>query len=138
GIGTTTVATTFYAEIGDSRNYTHPPQLVNMAGLSIQEQSSGKYKGQTKITKRGRERQRRAIYLAVRPLVASNPTFKGLHTYYTNRSDRPLKKQQSLALCGKLLRVLFAIGKKQCEFDGDKLLKGIPQHELLQDAAYAL
>src|SRR5690625_1135097 len=136
GIGPTTVATTFYAEIGDIRNYTHPQQLVNMAGLSLQEQSSGKYKGQTKITKRGRKRLRRAIYLAVRPLVASNPTFKTLHVYYTKRPDRPLKKQQSLiALCGKLLRVLFAIGKKQCEFDGDKLLRGIPQYESLQEIA---
>lgn len=135
GVGPVTVAT-FFAEIGDIRNYTHPQQLVNMAGLSLQEQSSGKYKGQTKITKRGRKRLRKAIYLAVRPLVASNPTFKTLHMYYTKRSSRPLKKQQSLiALCGKLLRVLFAIGKKQCEFDGNKLLQGLPQHELLQDAA---
>lgn len=135
GIGPITVAT-FYAEIGDIRNYTHPQQLVNMAGLSLQEHSSGKYKGQTRITKRGRRRLRRAIYLAVRPLVANNPTFKALHTYYTKRPDRPLKKQQSLiALCGKLLRVLFAIGKKQCAFDGNKLLKGIPQQEFLQETA---
>jgi len=135
GIGPITVAT-FFAEIGDIRNYTHPQQLVNMAGLSLQEHSSGKYKGQTKITKRGRRRLRRAIYLAVRPLVANNPTFKTLHVYYTKRPDRPLKKQQSLiALCGKLLRVLFAIGKKQCEFDGDKLLRGIPQYESLQEIA---
>src|SRR5699024_10753073 len=70
GIGPITVAT-FYAEIGDIRNYTHPQQLVNMAGLSLQEHSSGKYKGQTRITKRGRRRLRRAIYLAVRPLVAN-------------------------------------------------------------------
>ena len=135
GIGPITVAT-FYAEIGDIRNYTYPQQLVNMAGLSLQEHSSGKYKGQTRITKRGRRRLRRAIYLAVRPLVANNPTFKALHAYYTKRSNRPLKKQQSLiALCGKLLRVLFAIGKKQCEFDGNKLLKGLPQNELLQETA---
>lgn len=135
GIGSVTVAT-FFAEIGDIRNYTHPQQLVNMAGLSLQEQSSGKYKGQTKITKRGRKRLRKAIYLAVRPLVANNPTFKTLHAYYTKRSERPLKKQQSLiALCGKLLRVLFAIGKKQCEFDGNKLLKGLPQQGFLQEAA---
>lgn len=85
--------------------------------------------------KRGRRRLRRAIYLAVRPLVANNPTFKALHAYYTKRSNRPLKKQQSLIACGKLLRVLFAIGKKQCEFDGNKLLKGLPQNELLQETA---
>lgn len=134
GLGVTTVAT-FFAEVGDLAKYHHPQQLVNMAGLSLREHSSGKYKGQTKITKRGRKKLRKALYLAVRPLVASNPTFKALHTYYTTRPERTLKKQQSLiALCGKLLRVLFAVGKKQCEFDGSKLLKGLPQIESSQAA----
>lgn len=108
---------------------------MNLAGLSLREHSSGKFKGQTRITKRGRKRLRPALYLAIRPLVAHNPTFKALHHYYTKRPERPLKKQQSLiALCCKLLRVLFVIGQKQCEFDGAKLLKDIPQQNLLQAA----
>jgi len=134
GLGPITIAT-FFSEVGDITNYHHPQQLVNMAGLSLREHSSGKFKGQTKLTKRGRKKLRKSLYLAVRPLVASNPTFKALHRYYTTRPNNPLKKQQSLiALCGKLLRVLFAIGKKQCKFDGSKLLKGLPQVEALQIA----
>jgi transposase len=127
GLGVTTVAL-FFAEVGDITKYSHPQQLVNLAGLSLREHSSGTFKGQTRITKRGRSRLRKAMYLAIRPLVAHNPTFKALHQYYTKRSERPLKKQQSLiALCCKLLRVLFVIGQKQCEFDGSKLLRGLPQ-----------
>ncbi|MEK4303152.1 MULTISPECIES: IS110 family transposase [Bacillaceae] len=134
GLGVTTVAT-FFAEVGDISNYHHPQQLVNLAGLSLREHSSGKFKGETKITKRGRKKLRKAIYLAIRPLVANNPTFQTLHRYYTTRPENPLKKQQSLiALCGKLLRALFVIGQKQCEFDGSKLLKGLPQIETLQAA----
>jgi len=134
GLGVTTVAA-FFAEVGDISNYHHPQQLVNMAGLSLREHSSGKFKGETKITKRGRKKLRKAIYLAIRPLVVNNPTFQALHKYYTTRPENPLKKQQSLiALCGKLLRVLFVIGQKQCEFDGSKLLKGLPQIETLQAA----
>lgn len=134
GLGAVTVGL-FFAEVGDISKYSHPQQLVNLAGLSLREHSSGKFKGQTKITKRGRRRLRRALYLAIRPLVAHNPTFKALHHYYTKRPERPLKKQQSLiALCCKLLRVLFVIGQKQCEFDGSKLLRGIPQTETLQAA----
>ncbi|MCA1322500.1 IS110 family transposase [Bacillus tianshenii] len=134
GMGSTTVAL-FYAEVGDITKYSHPQQLVNLAGLSLREHSSGKYKGKTRITKRGRSRLRRALYLAIRPMVAHNPTFKALHQYYTKRADRPLKKQQSLiALCCKLLRVLFVIGNKQCEFDGATLLRGIPQINELQAA----
>jgi transposase len=134
GLGSTTVGL-FFAEVGDITNYSHPQQLVNLAGLSLREHSSGKFKGQTRISKRGRSRLRRALYLAIRPLVAHNPTFKALHQYYTKRPDRPLKKQQSLiALCCKLLRVLFVIGQKQCEFDGSKLLRGLPQTNTLQAA----
>ncbi|PWA13125.1 IS110 family transposase [Pueribacillus theae] len=134
GLGITTVALLF-AEVGDITNYRHPQQLVNLAGLSLREHSSGKFKGQTKISKRGRSRLRRALYLAIRPLVAHNPTFKALHEYYTKRPENPLKKQQSLiALCSKLLRVFFVIGNKQCEFDGSKLLRGLPQIETLQAA----
>lgn len=134
GLGTTTVAT-FFAEVGDINNYNHPQQLVNLAGLSLREHSSGRSQGQSRISKRGRKRLRRALYLAIRPMVAHNPTFKALHQYYTKRPDRPLKKQQSLiALCCKLLRVLFVIGQKQCEFDGSKLLRGIPELSTLQAA----
>lgn len=134
GIGVTTVATLF-AEAGNLGNYNHPQQLVNLAGLSLREHSSGKYKGQTRIDKRGRSRLRKALYLAVRPLVRHNPTFRALHKYYTTRPNRPLKKKQSLiALCGKLLRVFFVIGQRQCEFDGSKLLQGLPKSEALQVA----
>lgn len=134
GLGVATV-TTVLSEIGDLKMYKHPQQLVNLAGLSLRENSSGRYKGQSRISKRGRKKLRRALYMAIRPLVAHNPTFKALHQYYTKRPDKPLKKQQSLiALCCKLLRVLFVIGQKQCNFDGSKLLQGIPQENVLQVA----
>lgn len=128
GLASTTVVL-FFSEVGDITKYSHPQQLVNLAGLSLREHSSGKYKGRTRITKRGRKKLRKALYLAIRPLVIHNSTFKALHQYYTKRSINPLKNQQSIiALCCKLLRVLFAIGQKQCEFDSSKLLKGISQN----------
>lgn len=83
GLGVTTV-TTVISEVGDFKKYGHYQQLINLAGLSLRENSSGKFKGQTTITKRGRSKLRRALYLAVRPLVAHNPTFKALHHYSRN------------------------------------------------------
>ena len=63
-------------------------------------------------------------------LVAKNSAFKALHAYYTQRSNNPLKKMQSIiALCNKLIRILFAIGKKQFEFQEEKMLKDIPHME---------
>lgn len=34
--------------------------------------------------------------------------------------------QSLIALCNKLIRILFAIGKKQFEFSEEKMLKDIP------------
>src|SRR5699024_8405147 len=86
------------------------------------------------LYKRGRKRLRKALYLAIRPLVRHNPTFRALHRYYTTRPNRPLKKQQSLiALCGKFY--VFSLSSvKNNEFDGSKLLQGLPELKALQAA----
>jgi transposase len=135
GIGKDTIAG-FLAEVGDLNNYSHPRQIINLAGLSLKENTSGKHKGQTKITKRGRKTLRALLFRVVMPLVAKNSAFKALHEYYTKRPDNPLKKMQSLiAICNKLIRILFTIGKKQCEFCEDKMLKDIPHMATLKKAA---
>jgi hypothetical protein len=62
------------------------------------------------------------------PLVAKNCAFKALHHYYTKRSSNPLKKMQSLiALCGKLIRILFGVLKKGHRFSEEKMLQDIPR-----------
>lgn len=135
GVGRDTVAG-FLAEIGDINNYNHPKQLVKLAGLNLKENTSGKHKGQTKITKRGRKKLRALLFRVVMPLVAKNRAFKALHEYYTRRPDNPLKKMQSLiALCNKLIRVLFGIMKKGHEFSETKMLQDIPRFNDLEIAA---
>nr|WP_262421792.1 IS110 family transposase [Bacillus aquiflavi] len=47
GLGPPTVAL-FFAEVGDITKYSHPQQLVNLAGLSLREHSSGKIQGANK------------------------------------------------------------------------------------------
>lgn len=130
GIGKDTIAG-FFAEVGDLTYYSHPKQIIKLAGLSLKENTSGKHKGQTKITKRGRKKLRALLFRVVMPLVAKNKAFKALHHYFTKRPNNPLKKMQSLiAICNKLIRVLFTIGKKQCEFSEEKMLSDIPHMEV--------
>ncbi|ACB85496.1 IS110 family transposase [Natranaerobius thermophilus] len=134
GVGMVTVAG-FLAEVGDLSNYQHPNQIKKLAGLNLKENSSGKHKGETKITKRGRPRLRGLLYRCVIPLVAKNPEFKLLHDYYTTRPENPLKKKQSLvALACRLIRVLFALGTKKTPYNGRMMLKNSSLN-LLQDAA---
>ncbi|GED17286.1 IS110 family RNA-guided transposase [Aneurinibacillus migulanus] len=117
GVGFVTVAG-FLAEVGDLNGYSHPRQIQKLAGFNLKENSSGKHKGRTRITKRGRPRLRALLYKCVMPLVAKNEQFKALHDEFTARTVNPLRKKQSLiALCCKLIRIFFALGRKQQPYD---------------------
>lgn len=132
GVGWVTVAG-FLSEVGDLSGYEHPQQIVKLAGLNLKEHRSGKHKGQTRITKRGRPRLRSLLYKCALVLVAKNPEFRAIHRYLTTRLENPLKKKQSLmALCSKLVRVFFVIGRRKTSYDGGKLLKDT---QTLQEAA---
>ncbi|MDQ1914873.1 IS110 family transposase [Paenibacillus sp. GD4] len=127
GIGRDSIAG-ILAEVGDIERYRHPKQIIKLAGLNLKENTSGKHKGQTKITKRGRKRLRALLFRVMMPLVAKNRAFKALHQYYTKRPANPLKKMQSLiALCSKLIRILFGVLKKGHRFSEDKMLQDIPR-----------
>ncbi|MBD2848679.1 IS110 family transposase, partial [Paenibacillus sp. IB182496] len=135
GIGILTVAG-FLAEVGDLNTYDHGQQIIRLAGLNLMENSSGIRKGQTGITKRGRSRLRALLFRAIMPMVAKNPEFKALHRYFTTRGQNPLKKKQSLiALCGKLIRVLYTLGTKQREYNAIDVVGPVRQAQLQQLAA---
>ena len=71
---------------------------------------SGKHKGQSEISRRGRKRLRKILFQAALVLVRSNKEFKSIHDYFTTREKNPLKKKQSLmAVAAKLIRVCFGI-----------------------------
>lgn len=135
GVGAVTVAG-FLAEVGDLNHYDHGQQIIRLAGLNLKENSSGKRKGKTGITKRGRSRLRALLFRCVIPMVAKNKEFKALHEYFTRRSENPLKKKQSLiALTGKLIRVLYTLGTKLREYNANDVLGPVRQAQLQQVAA---
>lgn len=135
GVSTMTVAG-FFAEVGDITQYKDPRQIIKLAGLNLQMNQSGTFKGQTTITKRGRRRLRSILYLAARPLSAHNEGFKQLHDYYRNRPNNPLTGKESLVALGrKLIKIFFVIGTRNCAFDGERMMRDIPQLKTLQEAA---
>ncbi len=134
GIGLITAAG-FIAEVGDLSRFSHPKQIQKLAGLNLRENSSGEHKGQTTISKRGRKRLRALLFRAMLPLAAKNQEFKQLHKYYTTRPINPLKKMQSItALCGKLIRIFYAVMTKDIEYNPEKMLQDIHR---LKDATQA-
>lgn len=130
GVGLITVAG-FMAEVGDISRFNHPKQIQKLAGLNIKENSSGKHKGKTTISKRGRKRLRSLLFLVILPLVNKNAEFRALHQYYTARANNPLKKKQSLILlCCKLIRVIFTLLKKQIAYDPQIMMNDIQRPDL--------
>jgi len=129
GIGIKTVAG-FFAEVGDITRFTHAKQVIKLAGLNVRENSSGKRKGQTTISKRGRSRLRALLFRAMLPLVARNAEFRALHRYNTEERKNPLRKMQSIiALCGKLIRIMYTLVTKNEKYDPERMLGDIHREE---------
>lgn len=125
GIGIKTVSG-FLAEVGDASRFSNPKELQKLAGLALVENSSGKHKGQTTISRRGRKRLRYLLFEVAMSLTGKNPEFRALHHYYTTRKINPLKKMQSLmAIAGKVIRVFYAMLTKGVVYDPVKMLGDI-------------
>ena len=135
GVGIRTVSG-FLAEVGDITRFSSPKELQKLAGLALVENSSGKHKGQTTISRRGRKRLRYLLFEAAISLAGKNPEFAALHRYYTTRQINPLKKMQSLmAVAAKLIRVFYAILTKGVEYDPAKMLEDIKRPAEYMQAA---
>lgn len=125
GIGITTVAG-FIAEVGDITRFNDTKELQKLAGLELVADSSGKHKGKSRISKRGRKRLRYLLFEAAISVVGKNEEFRQIHEYYTTRDKNPLKKMQSLiAVSCKLIRIFHVILTKGVSYDASKMLGDI-------------
>ena len=114
------------AEMGDISRFDDVKEIQKLSGMGLVACSSGKHKGQTKISHRGRKRLRYWLFQAAKSAVVHADEFKQLHTYYTTRANNPLKKMQSLiAIACKILRVIYTILKTGTTYDPQKMLKDI-------------
>lgn len=114
------------AEMGDISRFDDVKEIQKLSGLGLVACSSGKHKGETRISHRGRKRLRYWLFQAAKSVVAHAEEFKELHMYYTTRSENPLKKMQSLIVIAcKLLRVIYTILTKGTKYDPKKMLMDI-------------
>ena len=125
GVGSITIAG-FIAEVGDVRRFKSPKQIQKYAGLELVENSSGKHKGRSRISKRGRRKLRKILYQVMIPLLASNKEFRGIYDYYVTRVKNPLKRRQAMvAVSCKLIRVFYAVLTKGVDYDRFKMMSDI-------------
>jgi len=94
--------------------------VVAYAGLDLQVKQSGKWKGQTKLSKRGSGRLRRILYLAALRSIRLRASPFG--QYYHRLVDRGMKKGMALvAVMRKLLIVSTHLLQTQQDYDAGKV-----------------
>ena len=124
------------AEIGDISRFDDAKELQKLSGLGLVSCSSGKHKGETRISHRGRKRLRYWLFQAARSAVSHGEEYKRIHVHYTTRAGNPLQKMQSLIVIAcKILRVIYTMQKTGKRYDPEKLQKDIRYPENVQTAA---
>ncbi len=108
GIGEITAAG-LIGEVGDFRKFRTISEMMKLAGLDLYEVSSGKHKGQRRISKRGRSLMRKLLFFAAINAVKSNGI---MHGPYQQMLDRGMPKIKALtAISRKLLGIIFALAR---------------------------
>jgi transposase len=108
-------------ESGDLSGFAHGNALLRHAGLNLTEASSGKWRGQIVLSKRGRSRLRRFLFMATMSLLMNNGEFKAMHKH--NVSVKKMKKMKSvMKLCAKLARILVGMARNDSAYIPQKTL----------------
>ena len=106
GIGNVTVAG-LIGEVGDFKKFHTISEIMKLAGLDLYEVSSGKHKGQRRISKRGRPLMRKLLFFASINVVRANGI---MHGEYRQMLNRGMPKIKALtAISRKLLGRIFAL-----------------------------
>jgi transposase len=133
GVGVVSAAS-FLGEVGDPLRFSNARQISNYAGYNLTEDSSGKNKSGTAISKRGRSQLRSVLYKMALVLVSQNAEMKQLYVYLKTRKDNPLKKKQTLVVISKkIITVIYSLIKKQDAYKPELVL-GAVRAEMLAAA----
>ena len=131
GVGVVSLAVCL-GELGNPLRFDDPRQLSRLAGYNLVEDSSGKNKSGTCISKRGRKGLRRVLYQMALTAVAVNPEMKELYHYLKTRTANPLKKMQALVVISKkLLTLIYTLAKKKQYYDSARVFGEVRRNQLL-------
>lgn len=113
-------AAVLIAALGSPQNYPAAERYTKAMGLNLTERSSGKHKGQLKITKRGPSVARFYLYFAALRLIAHDPLIKRWYERKIRRAGA-LKNKTVIELMRKLAKALWHIARG-ASFDARKLV----------------
>ena len=120
-------ACVLWVRLGHPQDYHCGEAYRKAMGLNVKERSSGRYKGQLKLTKRGPASVRRWMYLAALRLTQQPE----VHAWYGKKKARD-GGRSGKALVGvmrKLALALYRVAVDDVAFDPAKLFPGAPLSE---------
>ena len=118
GVGPIT-ALTILAEAGDLRRFGHHRQFLKFCGLDLATHQSGAFRGQTKLSKYGNARLRRALWLAGQVAIRQKENSfrdKFERTIARDRHKADLRRKALTAITAKMARVVHAIIKSGADY----------------------
>jgi transposase len=102
-------------ESGPLSDFDHWREVLHYCGLNLYERESGKYKGQTKISKKGRSRFRKVLGQATFALVQKGGPFA---TYFERKRAEGMKYWKAIvATMRKLCKVLYGLARSGTAYD---------------------
>lgn len=122
GIGMVTIAA-ILAETNGFREFVNIGQLISFSGYDVKLRESGKWKGQSRLSKQGNSHIRRAMYMPA--MSASGQKTGPIRAFYdrlaarTGQNGTQMKAQ--VALQKKLLTYMFVLWTKKEQFDPEKI-----------------
>ena len=130
GVGVISMASCL-GELGDPLRFENVRQMCRMAGYNLIEDSSGKNKSGTCISKRGRKNLRCVLYQMALTMVATNTEMKQLYNYLKTREKNPLKKMQALVVVSKkILTLIFTLSKKKVSYNPEQVFGSVRKEQL--------
>jgi transposase len=129
GLGIVSVAG-LIGEVGDFSKFSTQSEIMKLAGLDLYEISSGKRKGQRRISKRGRSLLRKILFYAAIQMIRKNGI---MYDYYARLTGRGMERMRALiAVSRKLLRIIHAIVRDNRDYVGQYQA---PERRVIKKAA---
>ena len=106
-------------ETGPFGDFNSARQIKRFGGINIRLRESGSYKGQRKLSKKGRPRLRMILSQSIFHLVKKD---RILGPYYHGLKERGMKGTKAMSVVSrKLIDILFALSRPGTTFDAQRL-----------------
>ena len=107
--------------------------LLRYAGLNLRERKSGQYRGQTRISKKGRPLLRKVLGQAVFPVLRRDRLYGDY--YQEKRQDGMKAHKAQVAVMRKFLGVVWAMARRGEAFDEERFRRSESQYQRYRQAA---